>query len=155
MIAQADSGNPATVNYNIFVAIFGVLSLLYLLPAAFNESFQGHALLPIVLDGLNMLFIFAGATALAAGLGVHSCSNGVSLEPKRQLSIFLTLLSGLHPYQSYHEWCRQHEKPLPGGTSCHRIPLVRIRCVRRLIRIQLPQLPWKRYQHESSWYPQG
>lgn len=78
MIAQAFSGNPATINYNIFVAVFGMLSLFYLIPAAWSDSFQGHALLPIVLDGLNMLFFFAGGTALAAGLGVHSCSNGVS-----------------------------------------------------------------------------
>ncbi|KPI35789.1 uncharacterized protein AB675_11164 [Cyphellophora attinorum] len=75
MIAQASSGNPATVNYNIFVAVFGMLSLFYLIPAAFNDSFQGHALIPTALDLLNSLFFFAGATALAAGLGVHSCSN--------------------------------------------------------------------------------
>lgn len=78
MIAQADNGNPATVNYNMFVAVFAMLSLFYLIAAAWSDSFTGHPLIPIVLDALNTLFIFAGATALAAGLGVHSCSNGVS-----------------------------------------------------------------------------
>jgi len=75
MISQAFSGNPATVNYNMFVAVFAVFSLFYLIPASWNDSFTGHPLIPIVLDALNTLFIFAGATALAAGLGVHSCSN--------------------------------------------------------------------------------
>lgn len=84
MIAQAFSGNPATVNYNMFVAVFAVLSLFYLIPASWNDSFTGHPLIPITLDALNTLFIFAGATALAAGLGVHSCGNSVStLPPKR------------------------------------------------------------------------
>jgi hypothetical protein len=78
MIAQARSGNPATVNYNMFVAVFGMLTLFYLIAVAWNESFAGSPIIPIVLDALNTLFIFAGATALAAGLGVHSCSNGVS-----------------------------------------------------------------------------
>ncbi|ETN41257.1 uncharacterized protein HMPREF1541_03192 [Cyphellophora europaea CBS 101466] len=75
MIAQATNGNPATVNYNIFVAVFAMLSLFYLVAVAFNDSFTGHPIIPIALDALNTLFIFAGATALAAGLGVHSCSN--------------------------------------------------------------------------------
>jgi hypothetical protein len=82
MIAQASSGNPATVNYNMFVAVFAMLSLFYLIPATWNDSFTGHPIIPLALDALNTLFIFAGATALAAGLGVHSCSNGVSIEPQ-------------------------------------------------------------------------
>ena len=77
MIAQANAGNPATVNYNMFVAVFAMLSLFYLLAATWNDSFTGHPIIPLVLDALNTLFLFAGATALAAGLGVHSCSNSV------------------------------------------------------------------------------
>jgi hypothetical protein len=107
MIAQASSGNPATVNYNIFVAVFGMLSLFYLIPAAFNDSFQGHALIPTALDLLNSLFFFAGATALAAGLGVHSCSNSVSSQCTVSIS-HLTFGAGLHKEQPHHQRCRQH-----------------------------------------------
>lgn len=50
-------------------------------------------MLPTILEGLIVLFWFCAAVALAAELGVHSCSNRVSLantslrphlEPSRQ-----------------------------------------------------------------------
>lgn len=78
MIATSFAGNPATVNYAMFVAVFAMLSLFYLIAIAFNESFTGHAIIPLALDGLNVLLWFAAAVALATGLGVHSCNNGVS-----------------------------------------------------------------------------
>ena len=78
MIADAFNGNPAIVNYTMFVAVFGMLSLIYLSAVAFNDSFSGHPIIPIVLDVLNTLFFFCGAVALAAKLGAHSCSNHVS-----------------------------------------------------------------------------
>lgn len=76
MIATAFSGNSAMVNYDMFVAVFGMLSLLYLLPTSFLSSYS----IPIVnigLDALNAIFWFCAAVATAAYLHVHSCNNRV------------------------------------------------------------------------------
>jgi len=75
VIAMAFAGNPSLVNYDMFVAAFAMLSLFYLIPAAWSDSFMGHALLPLLLDALNCIFLFCAAVATAAELGVHSCSN--------------------------------------------------------------------------------
>jgi len=75
IIADAFNGNPSIINYDMFVAVFGMLSLFYLFLAAWTESAPGHPLLPVILDLLNTLFFFCGAVAMAAKLHVHSCSN--------------------------------------------------------------------------------
>jgi hypothetical protein len=77
MIADAFKGNPSIVNYDMFAAVFAMLSLFYLIPATFNESFQFHPMLMVGLDVLNTLFYFIAGTATAAYLGVHSCGNAV------------------------------------------------------------------------------
>ncbi|KAF2262705.1 hypothetical protein CC78DRAFT_309848 [Lojkania enalia] len=74
MIATAFAGNPAMVNYDMFVATFGMASLLYLLPTSFLSSWS----IPIIntgLDALNVIFWFCAAVATPAYLHVHSCSN--------------------------------------------------------------------------------
>ena len=76
MIAEALGGNPSIVNYTMFVAVFGMLSLIYLILATVLEAL----FMPIValaLDALNTLFFLIGGIALAADLGVHSCGNHV------------------------------------------------------------------------------
>jgi hypothetical protein len=75
VIALAFAGNPSLINYDMFVAAFSMLSLFYLFAAAWSDSFAGHPIIPIVLDALNVLFLFCAAVATAAELGVHSCSN--------------------------------------------------------------------------------
>jgi hypothetical protein len=75
MIASAFAGNPSLINYDMFVAAFSMLSLIYLGVCAFNDSFMGHPIIPITLDLLNVLFLFCAAVAMAAELGAHSCSN--------------------------------------------------------------------------------
>lgn len=75
MIATSFSGNPSLVNYDMFVGVFGMLTLFYLIPATLKESLQGHPLLMVVLDTLNAIFWFCAAVAMAAELNVHSCSN--------------------------------------------------------------------------------
>lgn len=74
MIATSFKGNSAMVNYDMFVAVFGMLSLLYLIPTTFMDSFS-VPVVNIALDLLNVLFWFCAAVATAAYLGVHSCSN--------------------------------------------------------------------------------
>lgn len=74
MIASAFAGNPAIINYDMFVAVFSMLSLFYLIPATIKEGIA-HPLIMIGLDVLNTLFYFCGAVATAAYLGARSCGN--------------------------------------------------------------------------------
>jgi hypothetical protein len=75
MIAQAFSGNPATVNYVMFVAAFSMFTLFYLVPASFNPDWAIHPIIMIIIDALNAIFFFTSGIALAARLECHSCSN--------------------------------------------------------------------------------
>ena len=77
MIHDSYKGNPAIVNYCMFVAVFALLSLIYLFPATFKEDLSIHPLFPLIVDLLNVLFWFCAAVAMAAKLGVHSCNNEV------------------------------------------------------------------------------
>lgn len=77
MIATAFAGNPSIVNYDMFVAVFAMLSLLYLIPATVKPDFSFHPMLMVGLDALNALFFVIGGIATAAYLGVHSCGNSV------------------------------------------------------------------------------
>jgi hypothetical protein len=81
VIAMAFNGNPSLINFDMFVAVFAMLSLFYLILIAFNESFTGHPIFPVVIDLLNVLFLFVAAVATAAELKVHSCSNDVGAPP--------------------------------------------------------------------------
>jgi hypothetical protein len=76
MIATSYAGNSAMVNYDMFVSLFGMLSLLYLLPTTIMGNFN-IPMINIGLDVLNVLFWFCGAVATAAYLGVHSCNNPI------------------------------------------------------------------------------
>jgi formate-dependent nitrite reductase membrane component NrfD len=80
MIATSFAGNSAMVNYVMFVSVFGMASLLYLLPTSFLEGYS-IPVVNIALDALNVLFWFCAAVALPAYLGVHSCSNSVGQPP--------------------------------------------------------------------------
>ena len=88
MISNAKAGNPSIVNYDMFVAILGALSLLYLIPATLKDSFMIHPTIPLILDILNTLFWFIAAVATAAKLGVHSCDNKV----RKHLHMFTLLM---------------------------------------------------------------
>lgn len=77
VIATAFAGNPPSINFAIFVAVFSWLVVLYGLVAAFVTSLA----IPVVmmaLDGIAILLTFIAGVVLAARLGVHSCSNSVS-----------------------------------------------------------------------------
>lgn len=77
MIDVSYGNNPSAVNYAMFVSVFAIVTLIYLVLIAFNDSFTGFALIPVVLDALNVLFFFCGGVTLASDLGVHSCDNQV------------------------------------------------------------------------------
>ncbi|KAI9735691.1 MAG: hypothetical protein M1818_006299 [Claussenomyces sp. TS43310] len=74
VIADAYSGNPATINYSMFVAVFCWIVLIYGLAAGFVESLAIPIVL-MVMDGLAVIFTFIAAVILAAYLHVHSCGN--------------------------------------------------------------------------------
>ncbi|MDI1485547.1 MAG: hypothetical protein OHK93_000685 [Ramalina farinacea] len=75
MIHDAKAGDPSVVNYAMFVAVFGMLSLIYLIAGTINESFSGSPMFMLIADALNTIFFFCGGVALAADLKVHSCGN--------------------------------------------------------------------------------
>jgi len=75
MVASTPGGDPAIVNYDLFVAVFAMLSLIYLTVATWNSNFEFHPAIMLVLDILNVVWWFCGAVATAAILGVHSCSS--------------------------------------------------------------------------------
>ncbi|KAF2861276.1 hypothetical protein K470DRAFT_256944 [Piedraia hortae CBS 480.64] len=75
MVSDWGRGNGGTINYSLFVSVWGMLTLLYLIPATLKESLVFHPILPLLLDILNCIFWFCGAVALAAKLGAHNCNN--------------------------------------------------------------------------------
>lgn len=77
MINESFAGNPATVNYAMFVSAFSMFSLLYLFPASFNTDWAIHPIIMIIVDTLNAIFFLTSGIALAAKLESHSCSNDV------------------------------------------------------------------------------
>lgn len=77
MIATAFAGNPAMINYVMFVSVFGMATLVfYLLPTSFLDKYH-IPIVSIILDALNVIFWFCAAVALPSYLHVHSCSNRV------------------------------------------------------------------------------
>ncbi|KAL2006914.1 hypothetical protein VTN00DRAFT_9582 [Thermoascus crustaceus] len=75
IIAQAFAGNPASVNYIMFVSAFSMVSLFYLFPASWSETLRGHPIIMFIVDMLNAIFFLVGGIVLAARLEAHSCSN--------------------------------------------------------------------------------
>ncbi|EMG49143.1 hypothetical protein SBY92_000427 [Candida maltosa Xu316] len=66
--------NPQ-VNFAVFAAAFGVLtSSIYGVFAYFISAFAWPVIL-FLFDFLNFVFTFAGATAVATAIRVHSCNN--------------------------------------------------------------------------------
>ena len=61
----------------MFVAVFGMLSLIYLIAATISETFAINPIFMVIADALNLLFFLIGGIALAAKLDVHSCGNKV------------------------------------------------------------------------------
>lgn len=91
MIATAFAGNPAVVNYDMFVAAFAMFTLLfYLIPVTVKEDL-GIPILTVTLDFLNTIFWLCAGIATAAELTCHSCSNSVSRVTVAHTTIVLQL----------------------------------------------------------------
>jgi hypothetical protein len=78
MVASTPGADPAMINFDLFVAAFAFLSLIYLFAATFKESFEIHPAIMLFLDAANVLWWFIGAVATAAILKAHSCTDVVS-----------------------------------------------------------------------------
>lgn len=74
MIAEAIAGNHSSINFTMFVAVFGMLSLLYLLPASFVSSIA-FPIVMMLLDVINTILFLIAGIVMASRLGVHSCNN--------------------------------------------------------------------------------
>lgn len=71
--------NPQ-VNFAVFAAAFGILtSTFYGILAYLFAAFAWPVIL-FTFDFLNFVFTFAAATAIAANIHVHSCSNQAYIE---------------------------------------------------------------------------
>jgi len=78
MIALKPDGNgsPSSVNYNMFAVVFALLTWLYSVFAGlFFPDNLGAPMIILALDALAAIFYLCGGIALAAALGVHSCSS--------------------------------------------------------------------------------
>lgn len=101
----AISSGPSVINYDMFVAVFCMLSLFYLGLVSFKESFAIHAAFPLTLDILCTLFTLIAGIATPAYLHVRSCSNQVSISnhnTARLRYIVLTVPTGLSRQQHRH-----------------------------------------------------
>ncbi|KAK9473165.1 membrane-associating domain-containing protein [Dipodascopsis tothii] len=74
LIQGQDFGVPQ-VNFVMFACVFGLLfGVLYTFAAMFISAIAFPAVIALF-DFLNAVFCFAGATALAVAMRVHSCTN--------------------------------------------------------------------------------
>jgi len=96
VIAEAFAGNPSSINYAIFVAVFSWVVLLVWLLGMFVEIFA-IPMVSIALDGIAALLTLIAGIVLAAKLHVHSCSN-------RSYILSNSLTNGSHnPKKRCHE----------------------------------------------------
>lgn len=63
------------INFCVFEAVWGILTSTIYGGFAYVNAYMASPIFLATLDFLNMLFTFAGATALANLIGAHSCSN--------------------------------------------------------------------------------
>lgn len=69
-------GNPAEVNYAMFLGVWTLLSMALFIPLALKpQSKESYLISTTVLDGLTTLFHMCDAIALAAAMGIHNCNN--------------------------------------------------------------------------------
>lgn len=71
------------VNYCIFAAAWGLLTSGFYGLVAYFISYLASPIFLTILDFLNFAFTFAGATALAAAIRSHSCSNKTYLNSNK------------------------------------------------------------------------
>lgn len=106
MIAEAIAGNPSIINYVMFVAVFGMLSLFYLIAATLFEAFAISPWFVVAADALNTMFFLIGGIALASKLGVHSCGNQVRAQmailPIEAMGL-MNYAAGLHPLKRHRQ----------------------------------------------------
>lgn len=71
--------NPQ-VNFCVFAAAWALLTSTIYGAIAYFVSFLASPIFLVIFDFLNFIFTFAGATALAVAIRVHSCSNDKYLD---------------------------------------------------------------------------
>jgi hypothetical protein len=138
VIAEAFSGNPSSVNYAIFVAVFSWIVLLIGIVAAVMDS---ENIILIALDTLAVIFTFVAGVVLAAKLHVHSCGNTVSVILCLDFLSMSNSVAVIHDYQQLNQRLTRYIKAMPRTPSQHRILLVSVRFFRWISR------PW----HHGWW----
>jgi hypothetical protein len=73
---QPSGGSPSQVNFDVFVAVFSLLTWFYTaVTSTISPDGLGSTVIIMILDSLNTLFYFAAGVAMAVALRVHSCGN--------------------------------------------------------------------------------
>jgi hypothetical protein len=75
-VSLAFAGNPSSINYAMFTAVFCMLVVLWGFAAVFVEALAMPLFLGVA-DALATFFSLIAGIVLAAKLGVHSCGNQV------------------------------------------------------------------------------
>jgi fucose 4-O-acetylase-like acetyltransferase len=148
VIAEAFAGNPSSINYAIFVAVFSWISLLLGLVAAFMDMEN-----PILigLDAFAAGFTFIAGVVLAAKLGVHSCGNVVSAFLRCAFLSLSNSLAVIHNDQQLNQRIAQHVKAMSRAPSQHRILLVPVCFFHRVSRRWYNE--WRKLDvHEKARY---
>ncbi|CAM9023391.1 hypothetical protein WICANDRAFT_65819 [Wickerhamomyces anomalus NRRL Y-366-8] len=82
LIAGQSRHNPQ-VNFALFAAVFGLVTSSFYGIIANFVSFLAWPLVIFIIDFLNFVFTFAGATALAVAIRTHSCTNQSYLDDNK------------------------------------------------------------------------
>lgn len=75
LAATTVTQNNPQVNFAIFAAAWGILTSSFYGVLAYFVAAAAWPVILALFDFLNLVFTFAAATAVAAGIRVHSCTN--------------------------------------------------------------------------------
>lgn len=91
MISNNFVTSPGIIKYDMFVAVFSMLSLFYLVPATLKEEFHSRKYVVPALEFVNFIFFLSGGAATGRWLGTHTCDEVVSAD-SRTLTFFAYIL---------------------------------------------------------------
>lgn len=83
LAATTNYQNNPQVNFGVFAAAFGILFSSIYGVLAYLIAALAWPLILFIFDFLNAVFTFAAATAIAAGIRVHSCNNQEYLDDNK------------------------------------------------------------------------
>ena len=74
----------------MFVAVFAMLSLIYLIAGSISEGLSGHPLGMVIVDAINTLLFFCGAVALSAQLWCSIIAKRIGWAHRQAEKVIIT-----------------------------------------------------------------